>query len=274
MTTAVATFPRRRHLLEEGEKLLMSRDALDYAERLHAFISDTGIEPDRLTVDPVVAIPLPIHARGARFDNVKPEALWHPLFWLPESVALRVSIRETEYSEPRPETDQEWSLRIVDHLDISGVYSAEDGWLDVFALYGIDVDDPADLAAIEAWQAGLPDDRLDAIDLTEHVDFGDVEECFQTAQELYPLVMAAQWGYTGASFLATIEEDPAELRGYVGLAAEMLSAEPSENTDLLGQAEQALQDGAAVEEWAPKVTAALEGIIADYANAIYELERL
>lgn len=274
MTTAVATLPRRRFLLDEDEKLLMSRDVLDFAERLNDFISETGIEPERLTADPVVAIPLPIHARGARFDGVKPDALWNPLFWLPESIALRVRIRETEYSEPRPETDQEWSLRIVDHLYISGAYTPEEGWVDVFALYGINPDDPDDLAAIEAWQAGLPEERLDAIDLTEHLDFGDINETFAAAQELYPLVMAAQWGYTASSFLVTIEQDPTDLTGYTAFAVEMLAAEPSANTDLLEQAHGALVAGDDPSQWEPKVTTALSNIVADYANAIYELERL
>lgn len=274
MTTAVAPLPRRRYLLEDGEVLLLTQDALVSADRLGEFVADTGIAPDRLMVDPVVATPLPVHARDTRFDAVNPESLWHPLFWLPESIALRVRIRETENAEPRPETDQEWALRIAHHLDVSGLYDPSAGWIDVFALYGINPDDPADLDAIAGWQAGLPDEKLDSIDLTQHVDFGSVEDAFTVAQEMYPLVMSAQWGYTASSFLVTIESDPEDLGSYTALAAEMLSAEPSNNTDILNDAADALADGADAEEWHQRIVAALEAIVADYANAIYELEQI
>lgn len=152
MTTAVATQPRRLFLLDEGEQLLVTRDALVAAERLTEFVEATGIAPEHLVADPVTALPLPIHARGKRFDDVNPEALWNPVFWIPEDIALRFRIRESDYAEPRPETDAEWALRIAIELSTSGLYSPEDGWLDVFALYGIDPADPADLAAIQAWQ--------------------------------------------------------------------------------------------------------------------------
>jgi hypothetical protein len=274
MTLAVATQPRRQFILEEGEQLLVTRDALVAAERLTTFVETTGIAPELLVADPVTAIPLPIHARGKRFDEVHPDALWNPLFWLPEEVALRFRIRETEYSEPRPETDAEWALRIALELAASGLYTPDEGWLDVFALYGIDADDPDDLAAVQAWQAGLPDERLDSVDLRQHARFTEANASFETAQELYPLVMAAQWGYTASSLLVAVEADRESVALYAAFAADMLSAEPSTAPDQLNEASEALNAGGSPAEHGPKVVAALNSVLSDYAAAIYELERL
>lgn len=273
--TVVTQTPSRRHfILDEGEQLLVTRDALLAASRLSEFVLATGTAPELLVADPVTALPLPIHARGKRFDDIHPHALWNPLFWLPEDLALRLRIRESDTSEPRPETDAEWAIRIAIELGISGLYTPEEGWLDVFALYGIDIDDPADLEAIQAWQADLPEARLDAIDLRQHVNFSTDNDAFNSAQEMYPLVMAAQWGYTASSLLVAVESDPFSVSLYASLAAEMLSAEPSDAPDALQEAAEAIAAGADVVENTAKVTAALTGVIADYANAIYELERL
>lgn len=274
MTLPTQTLPRRPFILEEGEQLLVTRDALIAASRLTDFVTDTGLAPELLVADPVTAIPLPIHARGQRFDDVHPHALWNPLFWLPEDIALRFRIRETDTAEPRPETDAEWAIRIAIELGGSGIYDPKDGWLDVFALYGIDADDPADLEAIQAWQAGLPDERLDAIDLRQHVTFSQDNDAFQSAQELYPLLMAAQWGYTAASLLVAVEADPASASLFAALGADMLSAEPSEAPEELQTAHEQLEAGGDLTAGTERVTAAFNSIIADYANAIYELERL
>ena len=69
-------------------------------ERLVDFVHETGIAPEDIITEPVVALPLPMHFRGKRFDSVEPDALWNPLFWLPEDIALRTRIRETDTAEP------------------------------------------------------------------------------------------------------------------------------------------------------------------------------
>jgi len=274
MSNAVATRPRRQFLLEEGEQILVTRDALVSAERLIEFINETGMQPEDIVTDPVVAFPVPVHARGKRFDNVEPEALWNPLFWLPEDIALRIRIRETDSSEPRPETDAEWAIRIALEVADSGLYTPGEGWLDVFALYGINPDDPTDLEAIQAWQAGLPEERLDAIDLRNHVQFSEDHEAFHIAQELYPLLMSAQWAFTASSLIAAIEADPKEISSYAALGAAMLSAETSDAPDRLQDAADALHDGGSPAEHGPKVLDALNDILRQYVDAIAQLEQL
>ena len=274
MTLATLAQPRRPFLLEEGEQLMVTRDALVAAARLTDFVTETGVSPENLVADPVTSLPLPIHFRGKSFEDVHPHALWNPLFWLPEDIALRFRIRETDTSEPRSETDAEWALRIAIEVGTSGLYDPEEGWLDVFALYGIDTDDPADLEAIQAWQAGLPEPRLDAIDLRQHVTFSTDNDAFDSAQELYPLVMAAQWGYTAASLLVAVEADPTSVGTFAALGADMLSAEPSEAPDILQEAHEALAAGGDLKENGDRIVSAFNQVITDYSNAIYELERL
>lgn len=274
MTVNTMVQPRRPFILEAGEQLMISRDAIVAASRLADFVSETGITPEMLVADPVIGIALPIHARGKRFDDIHPHALWNPLFWLPEDIALRLRITETTNAEPRVETDAEWAIRVAIEIGSSGLYDPEQGWLDVFALYGIDTDDPADLEAIQGWQAGLPDPRLDAIDLRQHVRFTEDNEAFNIAQEMYPLVMAAQWGYTATSLLVAIEADPDSVGMFAGLAGDMLSAEPSDAPDTLMSAHESLESGADVATHGPVIVAALNQVVTDYANAIYELERL
>jgi len=271
MTAVTTELPRRHFLTDEGEQLLVTRDALDAAERFNTFVTETGIDPDLVVADPVT-IPLPIHNRGQRFDDVFPHALWNPLFWLPEDIALRIRIQETPNAEPRPEQDAEWALRIALEVSSSGLYDAETGWVDVFALYGINPEDPNDLEAIQAWQAGLPDERLDSIDLRDHVTFGVNHENFLAAQDLYPLIMAAQWGYTAASLLVALEADREAAALYATLGAAMLSAEPGDAPDQLHDAAEQLRGGGDPTVYGPSVVAAFESIVRDYAGAIYQLE--
>lgn len=274
MPTATLALPRRPFILDEGEQLLVTRDPLVAAARLIEFVTETGVEPELLVADPVTTLPIPMHFRGKGFDEVHPYALWNPLFWLPEEVALRVRIRENDTSEPRTETDAEWAIRIAIELGTSGLYAPEEGWLDVFALHGINVDDPADLEAIQAWQAGLPDERLDAIDLRQHVSFTTDNEAFHAAQELAPVVLAAQWGYTATGLLVAIEADPDSISTYAALAAEMLSAEPSEAYETLEEARTDIEAGGDLASNRERIKSALDQVVIDYANAIYELERL
>ncbi|GAA2917561.1 hypothetical protein JOD62_002874 [Microbacterium keratanolyticum] len=197
--TAPVTIARQHFLTEEGEQLLISYDAMQAAERMLAFVNASGLEPSEVISDPITTHPLPVYHRDTRFGTVKPELMWHPLFWLPEHVGLRLQIRETENAEPRVETDAEWALRIAIELTRSGVYSPEGGWADVMALCGLDLDNPIDLARVEAWQAGEGDETLDAFDLAALFRFSTDNDAFYEAQELYPALTAAQWGFTAAS---------------------------------------------------------------------------
>lgn len=273
MTTATGAKTYRPFLLEDGEKLLVTDDAITNAYRFGEFLDATGLDPADVVSEAVVGIPLPVYERGKRFA-VSPDVLWHPLFWLPEELALRVRIQETPDAEPRVETNVEWAIRIAVELTESGLYDAEKGWLDVFALYGIDPANPEDLEAIQGWQFFLPDERLDNIDLRKHVTFTEDNAGFYTAQDLIPIIMPAQWALTASSILAAIEADQPNVGAYAELAAGLLETLPTDEPDELLDAAQAIAAGEDVAAHGPTIVAALEGVLAEYSDALDVLNDL
>lgn len=272
--TAPATVARQHFLTQEGEQLLISFDAMQTAERMLSFVTATGLEPAEVISDPITTHPLPVYHRDTRFSTVKPELMWHPLFWVPEHVGLRLQIRESENAEPRVETDSEWALRVAIELTRSDIYAPEGGWADVMALCGLDLDNPIDLARVEAWRAGEVDETLDAIDLGALFAFSADNEAFYEAQELYPALTAAQWGFTAVSLLESIDEDREGAGAYAGLGAEMLADERSPASDELLDAEQRISRGEDIDTLLPVITSALQHVLDTHVDAMHELDAI
>lgn len=264
------TIIHRPFLLEAGEQLVLSADALTAAARLAEFTEASGLEPEHVVSDPVVATPLPITVKGQRFSEVNPELLWLPLFWLPEDIALRFQIREEGSDEPRVETDTEWALRVALELQAAGLYTAENGWVDILAMFGLDIADPVDLARVEAWQAGDPDVTLDTIDITG-LFAGEDEWAFHEAAALLPVALPAQFALTAASLLNALEEHPDAIGNIAAIGAEMLVDEPSDAPDTLHDAAEAINTGGSPTDWATPVQSAFESVIDAYADALAAL---
>jgi hypothetical protein len=263
-STGVKTY--RPFLLEDGEALLLSLDAVEHTLRFAEFLETTGLTPTAVVSEALVGVPLPIYETGKRFSDVNPEALWNPLFWLPEDIALRFRIKETPDGEPRVETDVEWATRIAFELTKSGLYDPEQGWLDVFALYGIDTSNPEDIAAITNWQFFLPEERLDRIDIRDHVTFSEDNGAFFDSQELLPFLLPAQWAHTAASILAVIEADQNNVGGYAELAAGLLDTIPGDEPDTLYDAALSIKDGGDLADFGPTIVEALEAVLEQYAD--------
>lgn len=160
---------RRQLLTRPGDNLLLSRSAVEVYVRHTEWTEATGLENSRATFNPLCSVPLPLYVApeaGVRqFPNVKPELMWHPLFWLPNRVAARYNIPSGTEGALEPESDAVRSIRIALELENSGLYSRDEGWLDILSTVGIDVENDADLGRIEEWQQGAPDELLDSIDL-------------------------------------------------------------------------------------------------------------
>jgi len=178
-TIAEGDLPIYRPLmLEPGESLLLARDAVQFMARLVEFPEATGVPTDALVVTPVISIPLPIYpptfdGGARRWPSVKPEAMWHPLLWLPEVLASRfpVSIDDGRGS-PREgvEPDDIWAVRVAIELTQSRLYDQESGmWVDVLALAGLDIQQVEVQQRVQAWLNGAPDRVLDAIDLSGYL---------------------------------------------------------------------------------------------------------
>src|SRR5690606_30045624 len=129
-----------------GVALLDCASAYDLAIGYAVFREHTGLGHADLVSEFAVATPLPAYPDGVedhdrRWPGVRPEALWHPAFWLPEQIWPR-QVRE-DLTEPDPV----WAIRICLELEAAGLYLPDRGWRDV--LHGgrlvrdRDDDDPA-----------------------------------------------------------------------------------------------------------------------------------
>jgi hypothetical protein len=202
---------RRRMLTEPGDTLLLSKSSMDTAFRFTEWQEITGLTPNRFTADPICSVPLPIYTQVApgtrQFSSVKPEVMWHPLFWLPARLAGRYNLPTGPDGTPEVESTTMWSIRVALELTASGLYSIEDGWLDVLATVGIDVENEVDLARIEEWQAGGVDDLLDSIDLDLYLKLeNNPNWALQSAMALEEPATHAQWAILADSLMEVVME--------------------------------------------------------------------
>lgn len=262
---------RRPFLLDAGERLILT-DSKDgqfirrTAERLAEFVDRTGIDAKDVVSDPFITTPVPVYRKGQRFRGLNPDLMWLPLFWLPESVALRYQVRDGG-PEPRPETDVEWLTRIALEVQASGLYDADEGgWVDVLALYDLDIDNPVDHARVEAWLDGAEDETLDSIDLSGMLA-GREEWAFEQANEVLAAQLPAQFFLTAAGLLAFLDDNPDLLGVVASLAAEMLLDVPGEAPDVLYAAGVAIQAGEPEVAFENDVRAALSEVIDEYLPA-------
>lgn len=188
----------RQLILDRGDELLLNDDVVEAGLRVHALAEATGIPADEFVFCPLVATPVPIYRRGQRFSTAKPEALWHPLLWLPESVGLRLRLRQPDGSAV-VENDTQWLTRVALELQHSGLYSTEHGWVDILSLYGLDVNDPVDIARVEYWLNGGEDTTLDSIDLARSFQLGDSVWAATAARAAIDMLSPIQWLYSASS---------------------------------------------------------------------------
>ncbi|MCC3299486.1 hypothetical protein [Arthrobacter caoxuetaonis] len=200
---------RRQLLTAPGEGLLLAKSALDAVERFSDWQTATGLHPSRFVFGELCSVPLPVYtavAPGRRqFSEVNPEVMWHPLFWLPPTIAGRYNLPTGPNGELEPESNALWSLRVALELTASGLYSQDEGWLDILHTVNIDVDSEADLARIREWQAGGHDDLLDSIDLGPYLHLEENPNwALQSALALEEPATQAQWAIVADSLMEMI----------------------------------------------------------------------
>lgn len=172
---AAAPTMRRALLTDSGEPLYAPCPPVEAAIRFAAFSEVTGVPTSALLTTPLVSVPLPLYQAEwpegrRRWEGVKPEAMWHPLLWLPERVARPYTIVAADNST-HLETPDAWALRVALEVSTCGLYDEATGtWMDVLAMVGLDADDDLDVARVEEWLDGSPDELLDSIDLSVLLD--------------------------------------------------------------------------------------------------------
>jgi len=169
----------RPMMTDPGESLLVAHDALQFTTRWGEFARRTGIPLDAFLADPICTIPLPVYppqweGSRRRWVGVKPEAMWHPLLWLPDALAAR-NIIDLDAGDgdvtTGPEPDGLWAARVAAELMDSGLYEPETGhWLDVLALVGLDSTDADVQVRVAQWLDGADDPLLDQIDLSGYLN--------------------------------------------------------------------------------------------------------
>lgn len=208
----VTTERRREFLVEPGSGVALSPDIDNYLDRRAQFIQLTGLSPSDLVSSPLVRIPIPQgmkdpHGVPLRWDGVKPEALWHPFFWLPASVALRARVVDEDGRE-RIESDEEYLIRVIVQCVQAGLLEVDTGtWLDVPSKFGIDVDDPDTRARLVRWEQGAEDPLFDRIDIEPLFAGCDINsDIVRNATGQTPLYVLAQWAYTSEHLGRTISD--------------------------------------------------------------------
>lgn len=195
---------RREFLLKPGEGWMLSPDLFLCAERLEDFMEVTGLTDKQVVMTPVVAVPIPspelsVPPEGERqWSNVFAEMLWHPFFWLPDSVARRAIVADE--SGERPELDEEYVVRVMALCTMAGLFDVETGtWLDVLAYAGLGEIDDALIDRLMDWMIGEPDEQLDSIDLSPlfaEADAGAESHAAADVISGVPQAVEAQWALT------------------------------------------------------------------------------
>jgi len=235
--TGQPTLKRRPMLNQPGEMLLLTSDPAAYIRRFDQFVAASGIAPERVLALPLVATPIPVPRQSPdggvdRWTEANAAFMWHPLMWLPKQLALRYRYRTIEPDDggtgvdTEVEPDDVWAIRVVTALAGSGLYDHATGtWLDVLAYFGLDLEDPIDFARVERWLAGDADVLLDAIDLTELVDFGATpEDSVQIASDFAAALSPAQWSITSGELAKLImDADEFSLRSAIVTWCEVAS---------------------------------------------------
>lgn len=201
--------PRRKAHQVPGENLLLDENILAAPARAREFSEDTGVPFADLVVSPLAATAIPVDTYGEdsrRWAGTRPEAMWHPLMWLPSRLSSRYRYKNRE-GEVVFENDDQWAARVVMELTAAGLYDPETGeWVDVLATFGIDVDDDLDLARIEDWLDGEPDEVLDTIDLDEAVrNVHDETWALVSVLVLEDILWQASWAMVSNSLIELLD---------------------------------------------------------------------
>lgn len=203
-------FRRRAYMTEPGESLFLSQSPILTAIRFGQFARDTGIDGHQILTSALCAVPVPqyIEFEGRkRWEGTKVDLMWHPLMWLPESLARpqKKVFNDQEYVEPF----DAWMVRLCIELETSGLYDPVSGtWIDVLAMAAnLNIEDEMTQSRLRRWMDGARDDRLDGIDLTPHISNpADPEWSINLAAERFEELIVASWAVSSEALGEALDD--------------------------------------------------------------------
>lgn len=192
---------RRSLLTEPGESLLVSPSPFESAMRFEQFSRSTGVPIESLSTSLLCTVPIPAYParfeRGRRWPGVRPEAMWHPLLWLPPRLSsrYRVSVDPVVL-----ESDDLWSVRVALEMMASGLYDQASGaWVDILDLVGVDIDTDTGCDRVAYWLDGAPDSELDSLDgqVEAMLDLSEPDQDWAavTAAESMDALRISSWAF-------------------------------------------------------------------------------
>lgn len=186
--------PRYRpYLTEPGETLLLAQSPLLSTTRFAQFLEESKLPMNRIVSSKMSSVPIPLYVNTDTMPNgrqfpigTEASLLWHPLFWLPASLANHLSFRDAS-GNVNVETDDQWAARVALTLSTSGVYDADNGtWLDMLSVVGLDIEDEMTIDRLSEWLEGSDDPDIDRIDLTPFIDLPDQPHwAFRSVQAIF-----------------------------------------------------------------------------------------
>lgn len=210
------SYPRRQSMTHAGEPLLLCRSTIEAAVRFDAWLDASGMPAAAVLASPLCAVPLPIYTNFAgrrRWEGTRAEIMWHPLMWLPPRLAGRYDLRDSTSGTIDVEGDDVYAIRVAFELTASGLYDPETGtWVDILATVGLDIDNDVDLARVQEWLDGAPDELLDDIDLSHYLTIDPPTWAVEAALGMREDLERASWALTADELLGACEDalDPAQ----------------------------------------------------------------
>lgn len=195
-----------------GENLLSTQCPLVAASRFGEFLAVTGLDSAEVVSTNVCSITLPRYLAEwphgqRRWAGTRPEAMWHPLMWLPKRVAGRYLIVDDQGCTT-VEDDETWSVRVATECTVAGLYDEHSGtWVDVLARYDLDIHSPDTVRRVESWLAGAPDETLDRISLDPDMTHRrDPDWAISLAVDVLPSLRLVSWSVLSDSLLESVRD--------------------------------------------------------------------
>lgn len=259
-----------------GIDLLLPIDLVSLYGDAASFAASTNLRPGiDFMISNMIATPLPIYPSAfpsprKRWEEMNPALMWHPLFWLPQSLSGRMTF-QFEDDSSRLESVEEYAIRLAIELSDSEIYDQETGtWIDVLALAGLDAEATQVLARLTAWCGGADDGDLDAIDVSGFL----AESSGTQGLVLYPAAASAAVGLQTQFLSAWLHHNGA---GGLPIALSIASAFFSDVKDDEGRDVGVFWNNAAqaapTEDLAISVADELASVAAAHADSVAEWER-